>query len=63
MLPMKHLAHQIPGVDSMEDSIIRRQTYLLVGVLGEVGVEGKKDPNSRVTSVEMLGGSRRKVPI
>ncbi len=63
MLPMKYLAHQIPGVGVMEDSIIRRQTYLLVRVLGEVGAEGKKDPNSCVTSVEMLGGSRRKVPI
>jgi len=47
----------------MEDSIIRRQTYLLVRVVGKVGVGGKKDSNSRVTPVEMLGGSRRKVPI
>jgi hypothetical protein len=63
MLLVKYLAHQIPGGDFMEHSIIRRQTYRLVRVLGEVGAEGKKDPNSRVTSVEMLGKSHRKVPI
>ncbi len=63
MLPMKYLAHQIPGVDFMEDSIIRRQTYLLARVLGEVGVEGKKDLNNRVFPMGILRGSHRKVPI
>jgi hypothetical protein len=60
---MKYLAHQIPGVDFMEDSIIPRQTYLLVRVLGEVGAEGKKDSNNRIFSMGILRGGHRKVPI
>ena len=42
--------------------IYRPWSYLLVGVLGEVGVEGKKDSNNRVFSMGVFG-SHRKVPI
>jgi len=42
--------------------IYRPQPYLLVGVLEEVGVEGKKDSNNRAFPMGILRG-HRKVPI
>ena len=42
--------------------IYRPQPYLLVGVLEEIGVEGKKNSNNRVFSMGIFEG-HRKVPI
>ncbi len=39
--------------------IYRPQPYLLVGVLEEVGVEGKKDSNIRLFSMGILRGHRK----
>jgi len=43
--------------------IHRPRPCLLVRVLAEVGVEGKKDSNNLVFPMGILRGSHRKVPI
>ena len=42
--------------------IYRPRSYLLVGGLEEIGVDGKKDSNNRVFSMGILG-AHRKMPI